>query len=1517
MADGVRAWSNNGSATGAVVFNAGDDIAVSRITADGDIRLTAKGGAIRDVLSGDGFNLDGDAAAVELLAASGIGSGNALITRVATLAATNTAGGGIAIHEATSLVLAGSGAFALESAGANGAVSVSAGGVLTLQDAVRTTGAGGNLLLEGDAGLAIRGDITAGLGSVKLASGGNIVLNNGTATGPRIMASNAGQTIALAAGGDVAFAANALLSTKNGNVTVDAGGAVALGIITAGSGQAGVKAGTVITDAQDDDSANALVNVTAGSLVLQAGGAAGSSGHLIETQVATLAARVGGVLAVQEKDGLALGAITAASLDLRVGGSLALDGAVGVGGDLVLQAQGAITQGAAGKLAASNGTISVTSTQGTIAMADGASAATNGGAIRLAAAGNITLGLLDARSDAARGAASLAGQSGWGAVSVVAGGSILTAGTQGTQLFASGVQLQAANAVGSGGNAVRTEAARVSAHAGAGGVYIADASDVVLESLASGGNAVLGAAGNLVVGGNVTASGNLLLQAAGGALVIGSLEASGTVSLVAADIAGADGNGVDIRAAALQMTATGSIGSSGNALHVAAAKVAAQAGGNLFLAADGNVAFEATRAGGSIVLAASGDVAIASMAAGDIQVTAGGSIVGNPGGTNLAANAATLNAATAIGSGSQHLEVQVARLSATAGNGGIFVDTHGGVNVEAAQAMAGHVVLVADAGGMTIGGKVDSGANVLLASAGNLVLDGNVAGRQVSLQAGGALTQRGDVDAGAGSVVIGAASVAMADGAVTRGAAIRVAAGGDITLGLLDAGTGSASVAAGGRILDAQAAGALQTPNVKAGALRLSAGGDIGTSDNALEIAVDTLGAFSAAGGISVRELDGLRITATGVGIEVARVQADGSAIALSDAALAGVSAAGEVRLETLHGSIAMEHGYLAPAGKDTWLSGDAIGATAALQGQGGALLIQPGDGLLDIQLGGAAAEAGSMFLSADTIGHVDGFGQVVIGSGLPGQDVHVAGTGSPVVFHDALVLNASGNGSVIHIEGALGAEGLQARGAVEIAGGVILATGNGAAAGGDLVFKDSIDGAPGSVNDLTLAAGGDSVTVAGSIGSVQPLHSLTIRDAANVTFNQAVTVDGDLVIHATGVVRFDAPVTLNGGTLTIDGASQVIIGDIVVHGQNGPLVLQSDTLTLQGTISGAGTVVLTTVDPTRGIEVGTGAGGAGTLNIDLATLARLATATELVFGSEGMSGKVRIGAIDLSAITAAPVTVHGGLVEVQAGSGVLRTGAALVLDGRSGVLVGDDIVAGGAVAIGSGAGVTMAAGTHVSGSGRIDVVAQGTISIGQLTADLVVVDGATLQGNGDTAANIVARQVSLHGYGPLAGQGNALVLDAPIVHVAAMSGMVVQDTDPDGRTHFNLLDGGKMYEQAVALGSVERVTADPAAPAGSPAYAFGSRAQVESMASLLGDSGWGSAWAASAATSGYLSGNGVANGAATGAELGMLSSSSLGLTRLFGQSFALGSAGQQALSTGQPASGTVDFDYWLEDLVV
>jgi len=1469
MLDGALARSDGGN----IRYRAAGDVGVAlldaRSVADrsaSTIAGQAGWGAV-SVNSGGAIGATLDAAPatdvygreLRLAAATGIATAASGLDIETALLSANAGSGDLFVLDATSLVVAQTAALAVNRVKLDGTV---AGSVVT--DAAQANlAAGRNLVLRSAGNLALQasGAVSAAR-NLLLQAGGNLVLGGA-------VTNSAGQT-SLVAGGDLLQSADVRALASGASVAVNAAGRIGM-------------------------DPNATVATNNGNVAVAAGGDV-VVGKITAGQGNVRVASGGGSILDAEAPGDTDVDIVAGGLQLSAASSIGvsgnpiettvstLAGTAGAGGIYLRESDG-LTVGSVAVAVNAVGTDGA-ATLGTAASLAGLTA--GGNAVLVSAAGDLSVVQ---------------------AVTAAGAGNVLLQASNGT------LTLDAALASGSGQVSLIAGNIRQNAAVSTGGGVDAMAYDDLLMAAGVG-----------------TSAGANVRYAAEDMLAVGTIGAGGGVSLLASAITDAGVAGVNVSAATLRLEATGTqsaggIGTGTDRLETAVARIAARStGAGIFLGAAGAVAVDQVDALGVARVAASGattvvgDAALADLvSSGTLVLRAAGTLTVNDGnGDGIGASAAG-NLLLQAGGAASDLVVNAA-----------------------VRSTAGHMSL-------------DAGRN--LRQNADVQALGNT--RTLSLDAGGDI------------------SMAQNVAARTANGNLALAAGGSVMLETLASGSAHVSITAGADIVDGDAAGDSEI-DITASGLRMQAGGAIGNAANAIETTVLTLSAQAGNGGMFVTESNGLTVDT--VSVRVNRVDAGAAAnavtlaqsnlgardggivlsttannLTVSDDVQAGGT--GSVRLTAADGAIIVNNPVVTGSGSialssrstirlgadgDLTTAGGAIevattagmvtmddGATAqanggvvriqglgelalsGLAGQGGVLEIKGSAGATAIQLGGSEVPAGGSHVPAAAIGNIDGYGQVVVGANVPGQAILVAGGTTPVVFHDELVLNAGG--SLIRLEGRLGADGLHANGALEVAGAVTVATGNGAAAGGAMVFANTIDGAAGSVNDLTLAAGGDSVTVSGAIGATRALHSLTISDAVNVSFGQAVTVDGNLVIHATGVVRFDGPLTLNGGTLTIDGASQVIIGDIVVHGQNGPLVLESDTLALQGKVSGAGTVIVKTVDPGRGIEIGTGSTGSGTLNIDAATLAKLAAATELVFGSEGMSGKVTLGAIDLSAITAAPVTVHGGLVEVQAGSGVLKTASSLVLDGKSEVLLGDDIVAGGTVSIGSGAGVTMAAGTHVSGSGRIDVVAQGAIKLGQLTADLVVVDGASLSGNGDGAANIVAKQVSLHGYGPLAGQGGALVVQSPIVHVAAMNGVVVQDTDPDGRTHFYLLDGGKMYEQAVSPGGVERVTQNPATAQAAQAVAYGGGAMVEPMASLLGGS-WSSSWGSGSATGAYL---GAGAAVASASQPGLLSAGSLGIAQLLGGSYALGSAGQQVLSSGQPATPAAGFDYWLEDLVI
>jgi hypothetical protein len=366
-----------------------------------------------------------------------------------------------------------------------------------------------------------------------------------------------------------------------------------------------------------------------------------------------------------------------------------------------------------------------------------------------------------------------------------------------------------------------------------------------------------------------------------------------------------------------------------------------------------------------------------------------------------------------------------------------------------------------------------------------------------------------------------------------------------------------------------------------------------------------------------------------------------------------------------------------------------------------------------------------------------------------------------------------------------------------------------------------------------------------------------------------------------------------------IRGASEVIIGDVVLHAVDGQFIVEANTLTLQGDVSGAANVVLRPSDMTRDIVVGGTADGAFNISADM--LSHLSSAEKLVIGVQGSDGHAAVGAgnvtlapIDLAAITAAPVQVFGTSITLAQGAGSLNA-ASIMLDGRTGVTLHDNLTAsaGDAVLYSAAGAITMDAGTAVTATTAVVLNAAGQLAVAQISAANVVLrssSGTIVDVNGDDAVNVSASTLSLYGYGAPVGTGNPIEVQAPAIYLAARTGVELQDTGPDGRTHFYVLDGATMYEQAVGIGNAVRTTVDP-----TPAATIAASASI--------------AMAASLPTLAAFSAFGREEGTAGVARY---------LAGLDGADVTTAVHHMSATPALQLDSGlTAAFDFWLEDLVV
>ncbi|ODA29613.1 hypothetical protein [Planctopirus hydrillae] len=209
---------------GTIVLSAAENIAVSRLVSTNAggaaVSLTSRLGAITD--AGDTGGVDIDAPTVVLRAATGIGSGNALETNIATLAARNTTSGGIQIDNTAGAglnVATVDGLTGISNAGANGLVSLVSSGDVFINGAVLNT-AGGTIQitsLTGDITLNQRLAATGGNGSISLDADQDINLND-SGSQPDVEVQGTGSVVGVA-GGLVNFAPNVQVASQTGAVT--------------------------------------------------------------------------------------------------------------------------------------------------------------------------------------------------------------------------------------------------------------------------------------------------------------------------------------------------------------------------------------------------------------------------------------------------------------------------------------------------------------------------------------------------------------------------------------------------------------------------------------------------------------------------------------------------------------------------------------------------------------------------------------------------------------------------------------------------------------------------------------------------------------------------------------------------------------------------------------------------------------------------------------------------------------------------------------------------------------------------------------------------------------------------------------------------------------------------------------------------------------------------------------------------------------------------------------------------
>lgn len=642
-----------------------------------------------------------------------------------------------------------------------------------------------------------------------------------------------------------------------GSVQLDSSGALSLGSLDSVGAQ--LKAGGAL-------SYSGTVNAGSGLLGLTAGGAISSSGGLLKASNIRLEA-VQGIGA-----GNAL-AVDSSQLSAHTTGSNAA---------IALNSQGGSAQ-----LSTQDGDISLNSSTGSQV-----SASVGGQGRNLtvqAQSGDLQLQSLSvsglAQLHALQG--SLSGQSGtaWQAgqfalkagqlnlnIDLNSSGSLMldslgAINAQGGRLTGSQITLRAAGPIG-GANALQINTASLDAASSLAGAGIQLSGTAATAKLSSqGGDISWQAQGTSQVAAN---AGSGAIKASSDVALDGSFSA-GSVQLSAQRL-GSAAQRLQLDTLSADLQAAGELYADGGQ-RLASLQVNNSGSLTDF---SGSGSYSATISSASnVVLHGGADIGLLSLNAKQVKLTALGSIQGLAGqAKQLVADTASLQAG-----GDVRLSSQVASLDLKAG-ANIDLVNHQALTLSGAQ--AGQDLRVESFGGLSTTGLVKSGGKLTLlthsplqiGSAG-LEADGDLLLQTVSsgandeitlngtlnvlgnceIQSAGGIQQNAGISTQGGSLLLNAAGgdllMSAASSSQSNGGAIRYSALGNLTLALLDAGTGAVDLLASQGSISSALPGGM---NVRAGALNAKAGGGILLRAN---VPADKLTLSSGSGVLDVRDASG------------------------------------------------------------------------------------------------------------------------------------------------------------------------------------------------------------------------------------------------------------------------------------------------------------------------------------------------------------------------------------------------------------------------------------------------------------------------------------------------------------------------------------------------------------------------------------------------------------------------------------------------------------------------------------
>ncbi|MBV5341891.1 MAG: S-layer family protein, partial [Deltaproteobacteria bacterium] len=861
-------------------------------------------------------------------------------------------------------------------------------------------------------------------------------------------------------------------------------------------------------------------------------------------------------------------------------------------------------------------------------------------------------------------------------INLIVSGSINgTGGDTTTDITATTLTLTTGAAIGASDNHLETAVTTISATSGTA-TFITERDAITVTDLTSGADLVLISGGNLGTSGTITAAGNILLQTSGTSnnITLGGLttSATGNISLNSAG--------------AIQQNNTISTTGSNKTIDLLAASDILMSQSSLISTNNGAIRLES---GNNITIAE------LNAGSGTIAIIAGTSIndISGDTQTDITANGLILTAGNAIGTGVNHLETNITKLSGTSGSGGTFITQSGPLTIDAITlttnrvgitaattgietassdlSSSGSIILQTTNGSITTTaatGDITAIGNILLGSGestettnADIILNGSVTGSTITLLSTDNILQNtsGDIS-GSGIYLKADAAITMATGAQTttsNGTIVYEATTGDITLAELNAGTTTgkiAIIATTGNIKDTLDT----TTGITTHDLILKAGNDIGSLDNPIEVQAVNLSHKSGSGKTYI-ETGAINLNVADISIPTPTIQTDGTIKTDVPPIQSDTSADGDITLTATTGDIVI----------NAWegASGMTKAHNITLIAKTGSIIINCGtatQGIVATDSIILAAENGSITIngSANSAGMTAG-NNILISAGETNEDTaaditlntFITSTAGNISLHatDNIIQTADGDlsvtlpGTTIDVladmditmaDGALSATNNQNI-KYEAGGAITLGSLNSGSANISLTSGGSI--LNGSATASNLIASGLRINAGTGAGSADNHLKTTITTLTATTGSGGLylTESTDIIIgNVTDITinRVDTNGSLTTTTITdLAQNSLASSGNIFLQTTSGSIT----TATATGNITATGTVQLQT-------------GGSGT-NIN-----QNATITAHDITAEAVNN------INMST-TATTTTASGGSVYYGAGTNI----SAATITAASGVI--------------------------------------------------------------------------------------------------------------------------------------------------------------------------------------------------------------------------------------------------------